>query len=93
MAYGDNGTVTGKSFIPVQVDTIATALPLPIVTAAQLADIKDPINIHHLSGKQEGAMVAVKQADGKLAPAIASGHLSADPWYVGAMADDNVVPA
>lgn len=78
--YGDANTVTGKAFLGKEVNAIATALPLPIVTEAKLKLKADPINIAELSGKQLGSMVLVALTAGGYAIAVATGKLPESPW-------------
>lgn len=90
--YGEANTVTGQAFRGKEVNTIVTALPLPIVLAADLAKKDHPINIAELSGKQRGAMVLVEAtAGGALSVAVASGGLPADKWETVAL-DTDVTP-
>lgn len=91
--YGDANTVTGQSFRVKDVQTIATALPLPVVAEVDLKSKAHPINIHHLSGKQKGAMVAVKKTDGSLYIAVAQDALPESPWCATTMEVTAVTPA
>lgn len=90
--YGSTGSVTGQAFRVKAVQTIATALPLPIVAEADLKKKDHPINVQHLSGKQKGAMVAVEKADSTLYIAIASGSAPTDQWYAVIMDTAAVIP-
>ncbi len=90
--YGNTGTVTGQVFRAKAVQTIATAIPLPIVAEADLKKKDHPINIKHLSGKQKGAMVAVEKAGNSLYIAIARGSEPTDPWDATTMESDPVTP-
>lgn len=78
--YGNTGTVTGQAFRVKTVQTIATAIPMPVVTEEDLKKKDHPINIKHLSGKQKGAMVAVEKAGNSLYIAIARGSEPTDLW-------------
>lgn len=91
--YGESNTVTGQSFRVKDVQTIATALPLPVVTELDLKSKAHPINIHHLSGKQKGAMVAVQKKEGLLCIAIAQDALPESPWCATTMEVTAVTPA
>lgn len=86
--YGDAGT-TGQAFRVKAVQTIATAIPMPIVAEVDLKKKDHPINIEHLSGKQKGAMVVVDKGGNSLYIAIARGSAPTDPWDVTTM---EVVP-
>lgn len=90
--YGDASTVTGQSFRVKDVQTIATALPLPVVAEADLKSKAHPINIQHLSGKQKGAMVAVQKVEGSLYIAVARDALPESPWDATAMEVTAVTP-
>lgn len=79
--YGDPSTVTGKAFRVKAVQTVATALPLPIVSEVDLKSLRAPVNMAKLSGKQKGAMVCVDKGEGDLYIAIATGSEPADPWF------------
>ncbi|HDT1154490.1 TPA: hypothetical protein QHQ05_004854 [Escherichia coli] len=89
--YGDKG-ITGQAFRVKAVQTIATAIPMPIVAEADLKKKDHPINIEHLSGKQKGAMVVVDKDDNKLYIAIARGSKPVDPWDVTTMESAPVTP-
>lgn len=89
--YGDAGTATGQAFRVKAVQTIATAIPMPVVLEADLKKKDHPINIEHLSGKQKGAMVAVDKGDG-LYIAIARGSEPTDIWDVTTMEAIPVTP-
>ena len=87
--YGDANTATGQAFRAVEVQTIATALPLPVVTEASLKLKGHPINLTELSGKQEGAMVLVKMtAGGTYSLATATGSLPTSVWKLCALDTD-----
>lgn len=90
--YGDADTITGQAFRVKAVQTIATAIPMPIVAEADLKKKDHPINIEHLSGKQKGAMVVVDKGDKGLYIAIARGSAPTDQWYVTTMEDAPVTP-
>lgn len=90
--YGSTGSVTGQVFRVKTVQTIATALPLPVVTEADLKKKDHPINIQHLSGKQKGAMVALVKEDTTLHIAIARGSEPTDLWDVTGMESAAVSP-
>jgi len=90
--YGGLNTVTGQSFRVKDVQTIATALPLPVVAEKDLKSKAHPINIHHLSGKQKGAMVAVQKSDESLYIAVARDALPESPWYATTMEVNAVTP-
>lgn len=79
--YGDPSTVTGKAFRVKAVQTVATALPLPIVSEVDLKSLKAPVNMAKLSGKQKGAMVCVDKGGDDLYIAIATGSEPADAWF------------
>ncbi|ELO69829.1 hypothetical protein SEEE4220_03683 [Salmonella enterica subsp. enterica serovar Enteritidis str. 543463 42-20] len=91
--YGDAGTVTGKAFLKQQLETTATALPLPIVSKADLSSALAPINQACMSGKQKGAMVIMEDDDTqKLHIAVAAGPLPTDAWKICNL-DGEVSPA
>lgn len=90
--YGDTGTITGQAFRVKAVQTIATAIPMPIVAETDLKKKDHPINIEHLSGKQKGAMVVVDKGSDTLYIAIARGSEPADPWDVTTMEVTPVTP-
>lgn len=90
--YGDAGTTTGQAFRVKAVQTIATAIPMPIVAEADLKKKDHPINIEHLSGKQKGAMVVVDKGANNLYIAIARGSEPDDPWDVTTMEPVPVTP-
>lgn len=90
--YGDSGTITGQAFRVKAVQTIATAIPMPIVAETDLKKKDHPINIEHLSGKQKGAMVVVDKGDNSLYIAIARGSEPVDPWDVTTMEVTPVTP-
>lgn len=90
--YGTAGTVTGQAFRVKTVQTTATAIPLPIVSEADLKKKDHPINIKHLSGKQKGAMVAVEKGGQSLYIAIARGSEPTDPWDATTMESAPVTP-
>lgn len=91
--YGNTGTVTGQVFRVKAVQTIATAIPMPVVAEADLKKKDHPINIKHLSGKQKGAMVAVEKEGPALYIAVARGSEPTDPWDVTTMEVAPVTPA
>lgn len=90
--YGYTGTVTGQVFRVKAVQTIATAIPMPLVAEADLKKKDHPINIEHLSGKQKGAMVVVDKEDNTLYIAIARGSAPTDPWDATTMEVTPVTP-
>lgn len=90
--YGDAGTTTGQAFRVKAVETIATAIPMPVVLETDLKKKDHPINIEHLSGKQKGAMVAVDKGNNTLYIAIARGGEPTDIWDVTTMEADPVTP-
>lgn len=90
--YGAEGTTTGQAFRVKAVQTIATAIPMPIVAEADLKKKNHPINIEHLSGKQKGAMVVVYKEGNSLYIAIARGSAPTDPWDVTLMGTTPVTP-
>lgn len=90
--YGETGTTTGQAFRVKAVQTIATAIPMPIVAETDLKKKDHPINIEHLSGKQKGAMVVVDKGD-SLYIAIARGSAPTDKWDVTTMEATHVTPA
>lgn len=91
--YGTTGSVTGQAFRVKAVQTIATAIPMPVVAEADLKKKDHPINIKHLSGKQKGAMVAVERDDTTVHIAVARGSEPTDPWDVTGMEKDAATPA
>lgn len=93
--YGSTGSVTGQTFRVKAVQTIATAIPMPVVTEEDLKKKDHPINIKHLSGKQKGAMVAVEKAgpDPALYIAVAHGSEPTDKWDVTTMEVEAITPA
>nr|HEK8078109.1 hypothetical protein [Escherichia coli] len=90
--YGTAGSVTGQVFRVKAVQTIATAIPMPVVKAADLNKKDHPINIKHLSGKQKGAMVALETDAETLCIAVARGSEPTDPWDVTGMESTAVIP-
>lgn len=84
--------VTGQAFRVKAVQTVATALPLPVVTEADLKKKDHPINIKHLSGKQKGAMVALVKGGTTLHIAVARGSEPTDLWDVTSMESAAVSP-
>lgn len=91
--YDTEGSVTGQAFRVKAVQTIATAIPMPVVKEADLTSKDHPINIKHLSGKQKGAMVALEKGGKNLHIAVARGSEPTDPWDVTAMDSSAVTPA
>lgn len=91
--YGTTGSVTGQVFRVKAVQTIATAIPMPVVAEADLKKKDHPINIKHLSGKQKGAMVAVEKEGPALYIAVARGSEPTDKWDVTTMEVSPVTPA
>ncbi|URG17620.1 hypothetical protein GRN51_040 [Salmonella phage GRNsp51] len=89
--YGE-GSVTGQAFRVKAVQTIATAIPMPVVAEADLKKKDHPINIKHLSGKQKGAMVAVEKGGSTMYIAIARGSEPTDPWDTTTMGETPVTP-
>lgn len=90
--YGETSTVTGQVFRVKAVQTIATAIPMPIVSEEDIKKKDHPINIEHLSGKQKGAMVVVDKGDNNLYIAIARGSAPTDIWDVTTMEAVPVTP-
>lgn len=90
--YGDAGTTTGQAFRVKAVQTIATALPMPVVSEEDIKKKDHPINIDHLSGKQKGAMVVVEKSNKGLYIAIARGSSPTDIWDVTTMEVTPVTP-
>lgn len=90
--YGDEGTTTGQAFRVKTVQTIATALPMPVVTEDDIKKKDHPINLEHLSGKQKGAMVVVEKTNKELYIAIARGSSPTDIWDVTTMEASPVTP-
>lgn len=73
--------ITGD--VPVSKNTKAVSLVnLAIVPEADLTKADASINIYSESGKEEGAAVCVKFADGTYGLAIASGRDPSDAWNV-----------
>ncbi|MGT3573508.1 hypothetical protein [Escherichia coli] len=91
--YGTTGSVTGQAFRVKAVQTIATAILMPVVKEADLKSKDHPINIKHLSGKQKGAMVALEKDDTTMHIAVARGSEPTDPWDVTGMEEAAVTPA
>lgn len=91
--YDTTGSVTGQAFRVKAVQTIATAIPMPVVKEEDLKIKDHPINIKHLSGKQKGAMVALEKIDKTLHIAVARGSEPTDPWDVTSMEVAAVTPA
>lgn len=91
--YDTKGTVTGQVFRVKAVQTIATAIPMPVVKEEDLKKKDHPINIKHLSGKQKGAMVALETNNNSLHIAIACGSEPTDTWYITTMETNAVTPA
>lgn len=90
--YGDVSTVTGGAFRVRAVQTVATALPLPIVSEVDIKSTKAPVNLTRLSGKQKGAMVCVDKGGDDLYIAVATGSKPADPWFALANESLKVTP-
>ena len=91
--YSDTGSVTGQAFRVKAVQTIATAIPMPVVKEVDLESKDHPINIKHLSGKQKGAMVVVEKKDTTMHIAVARGSEPTDSWDVTGIEGDAVTPA
>jgi len=90
--YGSTGSVTGQAFRVKAVQTVATAIPMPVVAEEDLKKKDHPINIKYLSGKQKGAMVAIAREDTTLHIAVARGSEPTDAWDVTAMEETAVTP-
>lgn len=90
--YDTTGSVTGQAFRVKAVQTIATAIPMPVVAEEDLKKKDHPINIKYLSGKQRGAMVAISRADTTVYIAVARGSEPTDVWDVTAMNSLAVTP-
>ena len=90
--YGDASTVTGGAFRVRIRPTVATALPLPIVTEVEIKSTKAAVNMAKLSGKQKGAMVCVDKGGDDLYIAVATGSEPADPWFALANESLKVTP-
>lgn len=90
--YGDASTVTGGAFRVKAVPTVATALPLPIISYTEIRSTKAPVNQTRLSGKQKGAMVCVDKGGDDLYIAVATGSGPADPWFALANETPKVTP-
>lgn len=91
--YGDVSTVTGGAFRVRAVQTVATALPLPIVSDTEIRDAKSPVNQTRLSGKQKGAMVCVDKGGDDLYIAVATGSEPESQWFALANEVSKVTPA
>lgn len=66
---------------PAAVKADATALPMPVVTQADISDKTSAINTTLLSGKQEGACVIMKETTGGLLViVIATGSTDVATW-------------
>lgn len=89
--YGE-GSVTGQAFRVKAVQTIATAIPMPVVAEEDLKNKDHPINIKYLSGKQRGAMVVISRDDTTVHIAVARGSEPTDTWDVTAMEATAVTP-
>lgn len=72
--------VTGQP-MPKAEATFATHLLAPIVDIRSLSESNHPINDAVVSGKQEGAWVITKAANGDLSVAVAAGPLPTDKWF------------
>lgn len=83
--YGTKGSVTGQAFRVKAVQTIATAIPMPVVAEEDLMKKDHPININYLSGKQRGAMVVILRKDTTVCIAVARGSKPTDAWDVTTM--------
>lgn len=90
--YGTTGSVTGQAFRVKAVQTIATAIPMPVVAEEDLKKKDHPINIKYLSGKQRGAMVVISRADTTMHIAVARGSDPTDVWDVTTMGPIAVTP-
>lgn len=96
--YGGNNTTTGQAFRAKAVQTLATALPMPVVMKEDLGKKENAINQEHLSGKQAGAMVAVVmngtlEVPTKLSIAVARGSKPTDIWDIMTVEADDIVVA
>ncbi len=91
--YGTKDSVTGQVFRVKAVQTIATAIPIPVVTEADLNKKDHPINIKHLSGKQKGAMVAVEKNGTIMHIAVARGSEPTASWDLTSKETAAVTPA
>ena len=66
---------------PTAYTTVVSALPMPVVEQADIADADHPINNTLLSGKKEGACVIMKEtADDDLVIVIAAGSTTTAAW-------------
>ncbi|MGL5456743.1 MAG: hypothetical protein ACRDB3_17880 [Citrobacter telavivensis] len=79
--YGEPNTATGQAFRTKTIDTISTALELPIVSSADILKANHPINDHAVSGKQLGSCVLMKgNTDVLWYVAMATGPKKTDKW-------------
>lgn len=90
--YDTTGSVTGQAFRVKAVQTIATAIPMPVVAEEDLKKKDHPINIKSLSGKQRGAMVVISGENTTMHIAVARGSEPTDVWDVTAMDRPSVTP-
>ena len=56
------------------------ALPIPVVTLAELSDSDDPINNSIVSGKKRGAMLQYSPGTGLMEVVVAVGPATTDKW-------------
>jgi len=79
----------------VAVQPVVAALPIPITTAAKLADVDDAVNITLYSGKKAGACY-IMEDEGDYFVVVAQGSAPTDKWQYAAgeaVAGTSITPA
>lgn len=72
-------TVIGDSQ-PAAKEVVVGALPISVVTLAELSAVADPVNLKLYSGKKIGAMYAYLASAGVMEVVIAAGSEPTDKW-------------
>jgi len=84
-------TLIGDS-APAQEETVASSLPMSVITAAELIDEDSYVNDSNKSGKKLGAMYFIEGTAGTMKIAVASGGDKNDPWAL-ISSDSSITPA